>query len=531
VTVSIVAGSTVVSTGTASSIDQSVTPTLPTGTAGNGDRVYILVDAVGTVATPTNWTSVSNSQLGTGAASSGAGLRWVAVFYRDYDGVWSMPSVTSAAVANNAIAAAAVTMRKASDEVWNAPTSTTGSDTTSGTAYSATGSSIASPTGAGVLLATGIPAIVTTASETFTQSGATFATLVNSVVSGGTTLGFRADVVAYTTTVTTGATAAPVHALTLGTARVGGTVFVFQTVTVTGALAGSLPGPTGSLAGDVIALGALAGSLPTPNGTLAGSVAATGALGSVLPALSGQLLGDLLSLGALQGVLPSLGGSLAGAPIADGAVSGALPAPVGTFSGLLLSLGEATGFLPPMAGALTGITTTAGVISGSLPTPTQELTGSVYIGGLILGVLPAMLGAFEATEGVSRKLMMELQMNRKNTKAFIAADPVVVTLQTRTPVRSAIGGWITEEGEPRAPQTFKLIMQSPAGGSLEQRTEDGTEREVDFILLGLWDAEIDIGDWWEDENDNIWEVRALVPSNGYETRAVIEAHGKHMDGG
>ena len=126
---------------------------------------------------------------------------------------------------------------------------------------------------------------------------------------------------------------------------------------------------------------------------------------------------------------------------------------------------------------------------------------------------------------------MELLVNRMNTKAFIDADSITVTLVPRTAARAPTGGVIQTDGAPRAPQIFKLIMQSPAGGSIEQRTDDGTERQVDFVLLGEWDAVIAVGDWWEDVRGNRWEVRALIPTNNYETRAVVEAHGKVLEGG
>jgi hypothetical protein len=126
---------------------------------------------------------------------------------------------------------------------------------------------------------------------------------------------------------------------------------------------------------------------------------------------------------------------------------------------------------------------------------------------------------------------MELLVNRAGTKAFIDADPVTVTLTPRIASRAPTGGVTQTDGAPRAPQVFKLIMQSPAGSSIEQRTEDGTERQVDFVLLGEWNAVIAVGDWWEDGLGNRWEVRALIPTNNYESRAVVEAHGKVLEGG
>ena len=128
-------------------------------------------------------------------------------------------------------------------------------------------------------------------------------------------------------------------------------------------------------------------------------------------------------------------------------------------------------------------------------------------------------------------LTEELKVNRANTRAFIASDPLTLTLQVRGSARTPSGAFAHERQSERPPQTFKLIMQSPAGGSIEQRTEDGTERQVDYILLGEWDAEIEPGDYWDDEFGQRWEVKAIVPRNGYETRAVVEAHGKELTGG
>ena len=125
----------------------------------------------------------------------------------------------------------------------------------------------------------------------------------------------------------------------------------------------------------------------------------------------------------------------------------------------------------------------------------------------------------------------ELRTQRKNTKAFIDADPLRLTLTPRGSVRTSSGAYAQEAQPERPLQTFKLIMQSPAGSSIEQRTEDGTERQVDYILLGEWDAEVQPGDYWNDESGQRWEVKAIVPRNGYETRAVVEAHGKELTGG
>jgi hypothetical protein len=125
----------------------------------------------------------------------------------------------------------------------------------------------------------------------------------------------------------------------------------------------------------------------------------------------------------------------------------------------------------------------------------------------------------------------ELRVNQLNTIAFIAADPLVLTLSVRGSVRTPSGAFGRERQDERPAQTFRLLMQSPAGGSIEQRTDDGTERQVDYVLLGCWNAEVDVSDYWDDELGQRWEITSIIPSNGYETRAVVEAHGKRLYGG
>lgn len=228
-TLSITGGSAVSAAGTAGTASVVSNPTLPANTL-SGDRVFIIAAAVGTMATPASWTQVSNSALGGGVAGAGTGTRNTAVWYRDYDGAWAMPTVTAASVASNSIAGCAVTMSKEQTDMWVTPLSTTGSDTTAGTGFSAAGSSTAFDAGIGVLLADSFPTTTTTASGSLTVTGGVFSALTNSVVSAGTTTGNAAAVAAWTCTVTTAATNTPTHALTLGGSVTGGTVFVAQQV-------------------------------------------------------------------------------------------------------------------------------------------------------------------------------------------------------------------------------------------------------------------------------------------------------------
>lgn len=103
----------------------AVTPTMPTGTAA-GDRVWVFQThncATGSAATPANWTALfKDTQIGSGAVSAGLGMRWMSAYYRDYDGVWTMPSFALLSVAQNTQEIGAVTIRKGVSEMWVVPT-------------------------------------------------------------------------------------------------------------------------------------------------------------------------------------------------------------------------------------------------------------------------------------------------------------------------------------------------------------------------------------------------------------------------
>jgi hypothetical protein len=124
----------------------------------------------------------------------------------------------------------------------------------------------------------------------------------------------------------------------------------------------------------------------------------------------------------------------------------------------------------------------------------------------------------------------ELQVQRSATLAFIAADPITVTLTPRVrTLTNGVAKWVTDT--PRVPQVMKLIMQSPAGGSIEQHTAQGTARRIDFTLLGAYDSLGAIGDYWEDADGTHWEITAVIPDNGYERRFTVEANGTKPTGG
>lgn len=118
----------------------------------------------------------------------------------------------------------------------------------------------------------------------------------------------------------------------------------------------------------------------------------------------------------------------------------------------------------------------------------------------------------------------ELKALRAGTVAFIKANPVQITLTPRKRIKSGTG--VTFQDQPvRDEQTLCLIDQSTARSPVPGvvQTSDGRERMVEFILLGRWDAEVELWDTWTDAS-GVWEVAQVFPANGYELRAAVVRH-------
>lgn len=131
----------------------------------------------------------------------------------------------------------------------------------------------------------------------------------------------------------------------------------------------------------------------------------------------------------------------------------------------------------------------------------------------------------------SADLTAETRMQRKNTHRFIMADPITLALTPVAETTTAGGGVVVTDQPKRDTQTFRLIPMShterprravtgPSG------TSSGTQRRHEFTLLGEWDADMQPGDWWDDERGERWKIDEIVPHNGYETRGLVTAFGK-----
>jgi hypothetical protein len=128
-----------------------------------------------------------------------------------------------------------------------------------------------------------------------------------------------------------------------------------------------------------------------------------------------------------------------------------------------------------------------------------------------------------------------LAANRRLTKWFIEDDPHVIVLHRRTEVTLPGGGYGYNDGAARPAQTVKFVYKgsasSFAGAEGLQVTSDGQEYRFDFTIVALHDADIEQGDWFDDDKGQRWEIKSEIPSNDYERRFGVSAYGKQVTGG
>jgi hypothetical protein len=121
------------------------------------------------------------------------------------------------------------------------------------------------------------------------------------------------------------------------------------------------------------------------------------------------------------------------------------------------------------------------------------------------------------------QISLELQILRDQTEWFINANPSRLILTPTNKTKDGQGGFTRINLSPRPLQTLRVIAMSDS--QKPTLTDDGVEREIDLTLLGPWDAQIDIGDWWRDGENLYYSVIELIPYNGYEVRALVIKQG------
>lgn len=120
---------------------------------------------------------------------------------------------------------------------------------------------------------------------------------------------------------------------------------------------------------------------------------------------------------------------------------------------------------------------------------------------------------------------MSLAVNQKLTGIFIEDDPSMIILVPHARVKTPSGSFKNQAGEPRSPQTVKIIYQESKGEADD--TSDGAVRKQRIVIVGLHDADIDEGDtfYWPHGGNKKWVVTGIHPPNGYEVKADAVVYG------
>ena len=113
---------------------------------------------------------------------------------------------------------------------------------------------------------------------------------------------------------------------------------------------------------------------------------------------------------------------------------------------------------------------------------------------------------------------LEIDVQRRLTRAFIDTMPVMITLRPRVRAKQPAGGFAFQELSARDVQKMRLV--EPSGLPILLTGSDGVQRELEMILIGTWDCELEKYDVF-DFGGRSYEVAQLYFPNNWESRAEV----------
>lgn len=112
----------------------------------------------------------------------------------------------------------------------------------------------------------------------------------------------------------------------------------------------------------------------------------------------------------------------------------------------------------------------------------------------------------------------ELKWQRKQTEAFIAADPRSIALDRRVRTSDGAGGFVNGALTTMASQTFRLLPQED--GATARTTAEGETATPEYMLMGRWDA--DMQRWDEFRiGTRRYQVVFISENRQYETKGEV----------
>lgn len=119
---------------------------------------------------------------------------------------------------------------------------------------------------------------------------------------------------------------------------------------------------------------------------------------------------------------------------------------------------------------------------------------------------------------------VELRMQRKQTLAFIIANPTSIILSRVDVVRDPSGGYVRSPPFSLPAQQMRLDPVATSTSAV-RRTVDGIEVEVEFQLIAHYTADIRRGDWFYREGIKYEVVFVDITKADYETQAEVAVRG------
>lgn len=126
---------------------------------------------------------------------------------------------------------------------------------------------------------------------------------------------------------------------------------------------------------------------------------------------------------------------------------------------------------------------------------------------------------------------LTLAWQRRMTVALINDDPTTAALIPQARTQTATGGFTDTPLPARPEQTFKLSLM---GYDVRPEiTVAGVARLMDYHLIGRYDMEIAVGDFWIDNQGTRFTVAAFSEGFAYMTKAMVYREvprGANIDG-
>lgn len=112
----------------------------------------------------------------------------------------------------------------------------------------------------------------------------------------------------------------------------------------------------------------------------------------------------------------------------------------------------------------------------------------------------------------------ELEMQRRLTLGFLAADSREITIQRRPRTSDGAGGTVAGDPVSLPPQDFRLLPSED--GATARTTAEGETATPEYMLLGRWDADLQRFDEFEIDGRR-FQVIFITENRQYETKGEV----------